>query len=63
VDRDFAREILEAFFAMILLGVTVAGLHLLIMGNVPWTFFIGELIGLGMGAGLLVAAGPRGSRP
>jgi hypothetical protein len=63
VERDFARELLEAVIAMVLLGATVAGLHLLIMGNLPWTFFIGELVGLGMGAGLLVAAGPRRSRP
>ncbi len=61
MERDFLREILEAIVAMVLLGATVAGLYLLIMGSVPWTFFIGEVVGMGMGAGLLIATGPRRS--
>ncbi len=63
MERDFLRELLEAAIAMVLLGATVAALYRLIMGSLPWTFFVGELIGLAMGAGLLVAAGPRRSRP
>ena len=62
VSRDAVTETLEAAVAMVLLGLVVAGLYWLFMGSVPWTFFLGELLGLGMGAGLLVAAGPRHRR-
>lgn len=52
-------ELLEAVIAVALLGVTVAVLYRLIVGEVPWTFFIGELVGLAMGVSLLMVAGPR----
>ena len=52
-------DFLEALLATALLGVTVAVLYRLIVGEVPWTFFVGELVGLAMGVSLLLAAGPR----
>jgi len=56
-------DFLEALLAVALLGCTVAVLYRLIVGEVPWTFFLGELLGLGMGMSLLMAAGPRRRRP
>ena len=55
-------EFVEAVIAVALLGVTVAILYRLIIGDVPWTFFIGELVGLAMGVGLLVGTGPKRQR-
>jgi len=55
-------DFLEALLATALLGVTVAVLYRLIVGEVPWTFFVGELVGLAMGVSLLLAAGPRPHR-
>ena len=52
-------DFLEALLATALLGVTVAVLYRLIVGEVPWAFFVGELVGLAMGVSLLLAAGPR----
>lgn len=57
------RDLGEAVLATALLGLTVAGLYRLIVGDVPWTFFLGEIAGLGMGVSLLVATGPRRRRP
>jgi len=56
-------DFFEALIAVALLGVTVALLYRLIIGEIPWTFFIGELVGLGMGVSLLMVAGPRRRRP
>jgi hypothetical protein len=55
-------DFLEALLATTLLGVTVAVLCRLIVGEVPVTFFVGEVVGLGMGLSLLVAVGPRARR-
>jgi hypothetical protein len=55
-------DFLEALTATALLGVTVAVLYRLIVGDVPWTFFVGEVVGLGMGLSLLLAVGPRPGR-
>jgi F0F1-type ATP synthase assembly protein I len=63
MEREFLREILEAALAMVLLGALVAVIYLLVMGSLPWTFFIGELLGLALGTPLLVIAGPRRRRP
>ena len=62
MDRDLLRDTLEAVVAMVLLGLLFAGLYALFMGGVPWTFFLGELLGLGLGTGLLVVADPRRPR-
>ena len=64
-DLDWTplHDFLEAVVAVVLLGITVAVLYRLIVGEVPLTFFVGELIGLGMGVSLLMAAGPRRRRP
>jgi hypothetical protein len=62
MNREIVTEAIQAVVAVALLGVTVAGLYRLFMGDLPWTFFIGELLGLGLGAGLLVVAGPRRRR-
>lgn len=59
MNRELVAAGVEAVLAVILLGITVAGLYRLIVGEIPWTFFLGELVGLGLGAGLLVVAGPR----
>jgi hypothetical protein len=56
------QDFLEAVLAVTLLGVTVAILYRLLIGEVPWTFFVGEVVGLGMGLTLLMATGPRRSR-
>ena len=56
------EDFLEAVLAVTLLGITVAVLYRLIIGEVPWTFFAGELVGLGMGVSLLMATGPRRRR-
>ena len=56
---DSVADFLEALLATALLGVTVAVLYRLIVGEVPWTFFAGELVGLAMGVSLLLVAGPR----
>ena len=53
------REVLNA---TTLLGVTVAGLYRLIIGEVPWTFFVGEVVGILMGLSLITAAVPRPRR-
>jgi hypothetical protein len=62
IDWTPLHDFLEAVIAVALLGVTVAVLYRLIVGEVPITFFIGELIGLGMGVSLLMVAGPRRRR-
>jgi hypothetical protein len=64
MEREFLKDVLEAALAMVLLGITVAVLYVLIMGSMPpWTFFIGELLGLALGTPLLVVASPRRRRP
>lgn len=62
VDWTPLHDFVEALVAVALLGITVAVLYRLIVGEVPWTFFVGELIGLGMGVSLLMASGPRRRR-
>ncbi|MBM2810740.1 MAG: hypothetical protein HW416_1499 [Chloroflexi bacterium] len=57
--REVLHDLVEAVIAVTLLGVTVAILYRLLIGEVPVTFFIGEIVGLGMGVSLLMAAGPR----
>ena len=59
MTREFLVDTFQAAVAVALLGLTVAGLYRLFMGDLPWTFFLGEVLGLGLGAGLLVVAGPR----
>ena len=56
------QDFLEATLAVTLLGITVAVLYRLLIGEVPWTFFVGEVVGLGMGVTLLMATGPRRRR-
>ena len=63
VDGEFLSQVFEAAVAMVMLGVLVAALYWLFMGTLPWTFFIGELLGFGLGFGLLVVASPRRPRP
>jgi hypothetical protein len=63
VGEQFLEDLRDAFFAVCLLGVTVLGLYWLIVGEVPWTFLVGEVIGLGLGFGLLMVASPRRRRP
>ena len=62
MNNDILNEIGQAALAMVLLGLLVAGLYWLFMGSLPWTFFLGELLGFGLGFGLLVVASPRRSR-
>jgi hypothetical protein len=62
MDREQVGDFFEAVVAVGLLGLTVAVLYRLIIGDIPWTFFIGELVGLGMGVSLLMVAGPRRRR-
>jgi len=63
-DTDWTplHDLLEAVIAVTLLGITVAILYRLIIGEVPWTFFVGEVVGLGMGVSLLMVASPRRPR-
>ena len=63
MEREFLQDLKEAFFAVALLGVTVMGLYWLFNGEVPWSFVIGEIMGLCLGIGLLMVAGPRRHRP
>lgn len=63
MEHQFLVDLREAFFAVVLLGVTVLLLYRLIAGEVPWSFLVGEVIGLGLGAGLLMVAGPRRRAP
>ncbi|MBI2320351.1 MAG: hypothetical protein HY534_06730 [Chloroflexi bacterium] len=63
MERQFLVDLREASLAVAFLGVTVLGLYWLIAGEVPWSFLIGEVIGLGLGIGLLMVAGPRRRRP
>lgn len=63
MGQSAVGDFLEALLAVALLGLTVAVLYRLTMGEVPWTFFLGELLGLGMGMSLLMAAGPKRRRP
>jgi hypothetical protein len=62
MHREQVGDFFEAVVAVGLLGLTVAVLYRLIIGDIPWTFFIGELVGLGMGVSLLMVAGPRRRR-
>lgn len=63
MERQFLEDLRDAFFAVCMLGFTVLVLYRLIMGEVPWTFLVGEVIGLGLGMGLLMVASPRRRRP
>jgi len=62
LDWTPLQDFLEATLAVTLLGITVAVLYRLLIGEVPWTFFVGEVVGLGMGVTLLLATGPRRRR-
>ncbi len=62
MDWTPLQDFLEATLAVTLLGITVAVLYRLLIGEVPWTFFVGEVVGLGMGVTLLLATGPRRRR-
>ncbi len=53
------RDFREALLATCLLGILVVGLYRLIMGDLPWSFLVGELLGLLIGMTLLVVSGPR----
>lgn len=53
------RDFREAVVATCLLGIVVAGLYRLIMGELPWSFLVGEGFGLLIGMTLLVISGPR----
>ena len=57
------NDLRDAFFAVLMLGATVLLLYRLIAGEVPWSFLVGEFIGLGLGMGLLVVTGPRRRAP
>ena len=63
MERQFLTDLREAFFAVVFLGVTVVGLYWLIVGDVPWSFLVGEVFGLALGMGLLMVATPRKHRP
>ena len=52
-------DLREVLVATTLLGLTVAGLYRLIIGEVPWTFFAGEFVGILMGLSLITSALPR----
>ena len=62
MDWSPLEDFLEAVLAVTLLGIAVAVLYRLLIGDVPWTFFVGEVVGLGMGVSLLMATGPRRRR-
>lgn len=62
IDWTPLQDFVEAVVAVVLLGITVAVLYRLIIGEVPWTFFVGEVVGLGMGVSLLMVASPRRPR-
>ena len=62
MGRSVLADCLEAVLATAALGVVVALLYRLVIGEIPATFFIGEVVGLAMGVCLLIAAGPR-ARP
>ena len=62
MDWSPLEDFLEAVLAVTLLGIAVAVLYRLLIGEVPWTFFVGEVVGLGMGVSLLMATGPRRRR-
>ena len=55
MDWSPLEDFLEAVLAVTLLGIAVAVLYRLLIGDVPWTFFVGEVVGLGMGVSLLMA--------
>lgn len=63
MERQFLRDLREAFLAVCLLGLTVLLAYWLIIGEVPWSFLVGEAIGLGLGFGLLMVATPRRRGP
>lgn len=63
MERRFLEDLRDAFLAVCMLGFTVLVLYRMIMGEVPWTFLIGEVIGLGLGMGLLMVASPKRRRP
>ena len=63
MERQFLVDLKEACLAVSFLGLTVLGLYWLIVGEVPWSFLVGEVMGLGLGIGLLMVAGPRRRRP
>ena len=52
-------DLREVLVATIMLGLTVAGLYRIIIGEVPWTFFAGEFVGILMGLSLITSALPR----
>jgi hypothetical protein len=62
MGRSALADFLEALLAVGLLGLTVAVLYRLFVGELPWTFFLGELLGLGMGMTILMTAGPKARR-
>ncbi len=62
MGRGYWADFREVLLATFLLGLTVAGLYRLIIGEVPWTFFVGEIVGILMGLSLITAAIPRPRR-
>ena len=62
MDRQYLADLREVLLATALLGLTVAGLYRIIIGEVPWTFFLGELLGIAMGLSLVASALPRPRR-
>jgi hypothetical protein len=55
-------DIREVLLATALLGLTVAGLYRIIIGEVPWSFFVGEILGILMGLSIITSAIPRSRR-
>jgi hypothetical protein len=58
MGAQYWADLREVLIATTLLGLTVAGLYRIIIGEVPWTFFVGEVVGILMGLSLITAALP-----
>jgi hypothetical protein len=63
VGGSYWADFREVLLATLLLGLTVAGLYRLIIGEVPWSFFFGEILGILMGISLITSAIPRPRNP
>ena len=62
MDGRYWADLREVLIATLLLSLTVAGLYRLIIGEVPWSFFVGELLGILMGTSLITSAIARPRR-